>query len=117
MIRVSDPEEFIVHRGIMIKIILVTAAILFTSSLEAVAAGSGMFRSRNRSSGPTTTRTYRSYPLNPGGVAVPDGGGPALVDRQSPQVRNAPAPSPARPSRSKPSYMRADSKAMGRFGQ
>lgn len=94
-------------------VITMIAAISFVA-FEALAAGPGRSRSRTWPRGQSATRTYRSYSVTPGTVTIPEstplpGGSEA-----------APRPAPAatrRPAGTKPSYMRADSKAMGRFGQ
>lgn len=97
----------------------IVASGLVLSSLETRAAGLGLFRLRGAPKGQAPTRTYRSYsvsPENPATVPAPtiggdDGGSP-------PAVVQAPVPArPGKPASSKPSYMRADSKARGRFGQ
>jgi hypothetical protein len=92
------------------------------AAAETLAAGPGIFRSRNGSGGQPATRTYRSYSVSPGsasaGVPVPVEATPAwegneIVSRPVPAAPSQPRQS----TRSKPSYMRADSKAAGRFGQ
>lgn len=104
-------------RSIMaiIVVIAVAGGTVATVALEAEAAGPGWFRLRNRARTPAPTRTYRSYSIDPGTVDAPaSAGSPGAV------VVERPAPMPARPGRpsgSTPSYKRADSKAMGRFGQ
>ena len=106
-------------------IVIVTSAVLAAAAVDAAASTPGMFRSRNRPSGNAPTRTYRSYSITPGGEAaqqavVTGDDAAAGWERPARQVGDAPSSAPARPSRpttSKPSYMRADSKAMGRFGQ
>lgn len=57
-------------------------------------------------------RRYRSYSIEPGAAAGPAGS--VAAPAAEPRVYSAPA-SPRRGST--PSYMRADSKARGRFGQ
>lgn len=80
-----------------------------------------------RSSG-QTVRRYRSYSIDPGGIAAEAAAPPATggVQTLSPGVPTMAPPSrpsfsgaPARPSTrgSKPSYMRSDSKARGQFGR
>lgn len=70
-----------------------------------------------------TTRTYRSYSVTPGDGAGASGApldpsgvvGPAGPAEQP--VRPAPEIAPKPAGRSKPSYLRGESKALGRFGQ
>lgn len=102
------------HRRSIIAMVIVAGILMSVPAVELLAAGSGALRSAAKPRGQATTRTYRSYSVSPGAaeaeenmLVVPDSG--AVV---RPTPRN-----PGRPSRSKPSYMRADSKAMGRFGQ
>lgn len=113
------------RRRTVTTIVCLVAAALAASGLDAIASGPGFFRPRNKSSGTTSTRSYRSYSVSPGtsadseGVAA-DGEAFAVRGRPSPSSAPAPAasfPSPSRPAKAKPSYMRADSKAMGRYGQ
>lgn len=112
------------RRGSIVTILCLTAAALAASGLDASASGPGFFRPRTKSIGKSTTRVYRSYSITPGNSAVPEGvadngNATALGETASPSSVPAPAPSTPRPrsTKSKPSYMRADSKAMGRFGQ
>jgi hypothetical protein len=93
-------------------------AALGTTAFDAVASGAAP-RGRRRSSGQAAPRVYRSYSVSPESAAIPESVPGADAARV---VGPQPAPAPAqaraaRPSRSKPSYMRADSKANGRFGQ
>ena len=81
-------------------------------------------RSRVLRRGPSqpTVRRYRSYAVVPGGVTESVTTSPASVDALAPSVPPAPPPrSSYQPPRSsggsKPSYMRADSKARGQFGR
>lgn len=79
--------------------------------------------------GGQTVRRYRSYSIDPGGIAEEAAAAPAVggVQTLSPGVpmvvpsrpSTVSRPAPARPSSggSKPSFMRADSKARGRFGR
>lgn len=98
---------------------IVIIAMFATLSLavhETLAAGPGGVRSRTRPRGQSTTRTYRSYSVTPGNVTIPESG--PIPDGSEIAPRPVPSPAaPRRPASSKPSYMRADSKAMGRFGQ
>ena len=69
-----------------------------------------------------TVRRYRSYAIVPGSVTESVTTSPAPVEALAPSVSPAPAPrSSYQPPRSsggsKPSYMRADSKARGQFGR
>ena len=104
-------------------LLIATAAPLVASTVDAMASGPGIFRSRN--SRPAATRTYRSYSVSPGNAAIPEeiaasDDAPATWDRPAATSSDRPAaasPRPSKASKSKPSYMRADSKAMGRFGQ
>ena len=97
---------------------LVAGSFVAGVAFESIAAGPGIFRPRNGSRGQTVTRTYRSYSVAPEtltepGIAAPLGGTEVIG-----RPMTAPATSSPRTStRSKPSYMRADSKASGRFGQ
>ena len=115
------------RRRTIATILFLSAAVLTVSGLDAIASGPGFLRSRNMPSGSVTTRTYRSYSVSPGNTTVSEIAGAdhdaALASSwpslSSPQSSGAVA-SPIRPSKTskpKPSYMRADSKAMGRFGQ
>lgn len=105
------------YRRFMFAVACAAAGAMVISSLDVSAAGPGPFRSRSRSSGQATPRVYRSYSVTPGGDMVPQG--LAGVDRGAFDEEQYRQPSrAAKPSRSaKPSYMRADSKALGRFGQ
>lgn len=99
-------------------IALVAGSLIAGVAFESIAAGPGIFRPRNGSRGQTVTRTYRSYSVAPETVAEPGitaaPGGAEVISGPM----TAPATSRPRTStRSKPSYMRADSKASGRFGQ
>lgn len=98
------------RRRVFITIAVVSAAFVSISAVDALAAGSGLFGFRNRVRRPAPTRTYRSYSVSPGAADVPAdqpvAGDAAVVNR----------PAPARPRKPVPSYMRADSKAQGRFG-
>lgn len=78
--------------------------------------------------GGQTVRRYRSYSIDPGGIAeeaaAPAVGGVQTLSPGMPTVvpsrpSTVTRPAPARPSSggSKPSYMRADSKARGKFGR
>ena len=114
-------------RRFIVMVSVATAGLVVASAFDAVAAEPGLFRWRNKSSGQPATRTYRSYSVSPGaesvregklaaegGVAVPDGAGIS----GNGAISNPPARATTRtPSKSKPSYLRADSKALGRFGQ
>lgn len=69
-----------------------------------------------------TVRRYRSYAVVPGNVTESATPSTAPVDALAPSVPPAPPPrSSYQPPRSsggsKPSYMRADSKARGQFGR
>jgi len=76
-----------------------------------------MLAQRQRSSGrrytystpSRTTRTYRSYSVEPGAPAESG----TIVESPTPRTYSSPRPS----TRSKPSYMRGDAKARGQFGQ
>lgn len=98
------------HRRAFIVVTVAVAAFVSASVLDALAAGPRLFGPRNRSYRPAPIRTYRSYSVSPGTAdalaGAPVGSDPAVVTR--------PAPAPSR--KSVPSYMRADSKAQGRFG-
>ncbi|MFM8379435.1 MAG: hypothetical protein ACKOB1_08950 [Planctomycetia bacterium] len=104
------------NRRMMVVVSFAAAITAVGSALDGFAAGPGIIRSRTRSSTQAPTRVYRSYSVSPGSDVVPQGTpvveSEAIVD----QPMREPAAS-SRPSRSKPSYMRADSKARGRFGQ
>jgi len=92
---------------------------LVLSALEAHAAGLGLFRFRGAAQGQAPARTYRSYSGSPESPATPPAPTIGRGDGALPPAL-VPAPVPARPGKpasSKPSYMRADSKARGRFGQ
>jgi len=115
------------RRRTIVTIMLLSAAVLTVSGLDAIASGPVFNRSRSRSSGSVKTRTYRSYSISPGNPSVPDIAGasddapvassrPSLSSPQSSGQVAAPT-RPSKTSKPKPSYMRADSKAMGRFGQ
>jgi hypothetical protein len=97
-------------------------SVIGLAAAETLAAGPGIFRSRNGSGGQPATRTYRSYSVSPGasnpaapvpGEAAPAWEGSGVTSRPLPSAPMQPRQS----TRSKPSYMRADSKASGRFGQ
>lgn len=69
-----------------------------------------------------TVRRYRSYAVVPGGVTESVTPAPAAVDAIAPSVAPAAPPratyqAPQSSRGSKPSYMRADSKARGQFGR
>lgn len=98
------------HRRAFIVVTVAVAAFVSASAFDTLAAGSRLVGPRNRSRRPAPTRTYRSYSVSPGTADVP--AGPPLGS--DPAVVARPAPAPSR--RSVPSYMRADSKAQGRFG-
>lgn len=101
------------RRSIVIIALLAAVTLI---AFESLAAGPAGFRSRTRPRGQSTTRTYRSYSVTPGTVTIPESA--PLPGGYEVAPRPAPSPvSPRRPATSKPSYMRADSKAMGRFGQ
>lgn len=99
-------------------IALVAGSLVVGAAFDSIAAGPGIFRPRTTSRGQTVTRTYRSYSVAPEtvvepGIPVSPGGAEVISGPMA-----APAASRPRTStRSKPSYMRADSKASGRFGQ
>lgn len=93
-----------------------TAVAVSATGFDAVAAGPGGFRSRLRPTGQPTTRVYRSYSVSPGSDIVPE----SSVIEPPETVRSMASPNPVRTggqSKSKSSYMRADSKARGRFHQ
>lgn len=101
----------------LVAFALVTSAVAVSWSPEASATGLGIFRSRSRTARPApTTRVYRSYSASPGSTATPDGStigdAGAVVEQPA-----RPVARPTTPSKPRPSYMRADSKASGRFGQ
>lgn len=100
------------HRRPLIVVSLVSAALVSVSALEVLASGPGILGFRSQSRRPAAVRTYRSYSVSPG---IPADGSAAEAGAGDPAVGSQPAP--ARPRRSVPSYMRADSKARGRFGQ
>lgn len=101
------------NRRPLIIVALALAAVVSLSPLDLLAAGPGILGFRNQARRPAAVRTYRSYSVSPGTAAtvVPGVSEPAVV------AQPAPAPASAQPRRSTPSYMRADSKARGRFGQ
>lgn len=78
-------------------------------------------RSRSAGSRPAV-RQYRSYSIAPGGDAIvaeaapPAAAGPAFVP-SSPAADGFQSAPPRRPGPSKPSFMRADSKARGQFNR
>lgn len=110
-------------RRLVITFTIVAVTMLSLPAFDTVAAGQGVTRYRSRSGGPTT-RTYRSYSVSPGSspgsevVSESSSAGEtgAIISRP-PAVSNGFSKGYSRPSNSKPSYMRADSKARGRFGQ
>ena len=111
-------------RRLAITFTIVVFAILSTPAFDTIAVGQGVSRYRSRSGGPTTTRVYRSYSVSPGSEVVSENssvGEPgAIVSRPSPVssgISNGVSNGSSRPSSSKPSYMRSDSKARGRFGR
>lgn len=101
------------RRRLFVSVTVVTAAVLWFSALDALAAGTGIFGLRNRYRRPAPTRTYRSYSVSPGAADVAadglDASGTAVVPR--------PVPAASQARKRVPSYMRGDSKAQGRFGQ
>lgn len=100
----------------LVAVGLVASAVAASWIPEASGAGPGIFRSRSRTARPAPTRVYRSYSVSPDTTATLDGstGGDLGTVVEQPAL---PASRPAAPSKSKPSYMRADSKASGRFGR
>lgn len=99
-------------------IALVAGSFIVGAAFESVAAGPGIFRPRTTSRGQTVTRTYRSYSVTPETIAEPGTtASPGGADVISGPMTTPAASRPRTSTRSKPSYMRADSKASGRFGQ
>ena len=71
---------------------------------------------------PPTVRRYRSYAIVPGEVTESVTPAPVPADALAPSVApaappRASSPAPRSTRSSKPSYMRADSKARGQFGR
>lgn len=102
------------YRRSIVSIVVAAGILVSASALDLHAAGPGIFRSSGRPRGQATVRTYRSYSVAPGNADV-QAETPMTPGYQSgsrPVPRNS-----GQSSRSKPSYMRADSKAAGRFGQ
>lgn len=113
------------HHSLRLPFRIVVATTLVSlvglAAAEALAAGPGIFRFRNGSGGQPATRTYRSYSVNPGegsaGVPAPVEAAPVWEGNGVTSRPLTAAPiQPRQSTRSKPSYMRADSKASGRFG-
>lgn len=111
-------------RRLVIAFTIVTFAMLSTPAFDTIAVGQGVSRYRSRSGGPTTTRVYRSYSVSPGSEVVTEnssvGDTGAIISRPAPVsngVSSGVSNGYSRPSSSKPSYMRADAKARGRFGR
>lgn len=102
------------YRRSIIAMVIVAGILMSVPALDLHAAGPGIFRSGAKPRGQATTRTYRSYSVSPGAAEAEEN---VLVTPDAGAVVRPAPRNPGRPSRSKPSYMRADSKAMGRFGQ
>lgn len=104
--------------GVRLFLYVITCAAVAVSAtgIDAVAAGPSGVRSRARATRQPPTRVYRSYSVNPGGDIVPE----SSVIEPTETGRSMAPPAPVRTGgqlKSKPSYMRADSKARGRFHQ
>lgn len=95
--------------------VVAIVSLVAIAAAEALAAGPGVFRSRNGSGNQPVKRSYRSYSVNPS-TPSPAETTPIWADGNDATSRPAPS-TPGGTRKSKPSYMRADSKASGRFGQ
>ena len=97
------------------RTVVAVVSLLAIAAADALAAGPGIFRSRNGSGSQPVRRTYRSYSVPP---SSPDTTETTPIWAEGNVATSRPAPSkPGGTRKSKPSYMRADSKASGRFGQ
>ena len=99
------------------RTVVAVVSLLAIAAADALAAGPGIFRPRNGSGSQPVRRTYRSYSVSPS-APLPAENAPVWEQGGAAPSRPMGAPSqPGRSMRPKPSYMRADSKASGRFGQ
>ena len=81
-------------------------------SVEMLAQGGARWIRRPSPTTNRVTRTYRSYSVEPGSGTFAD---PPAMAAPTGQLRSYSGGTPSK--RSKPSYMRADSKAKGKFHQ
>lgn len=95
---------------------IIGSFVVTMAAMEARAAGPGIFKPRAGARARPSTRVYRSYSVTPSTESGPESAAVAGTQEAVPPPMAAPS-RPRRPSTSRPSYMRADSKAMGRFGQ
>lgn len=104
--------------GILVSMVVIAGTGVSAAVADRPAAEQGSIEIAARPRGTAsrgTVRRYRSYSVQPGGVADnPGSGGAAVEPSVEPRAYSAPAPSGRG---GKPSYMRSDSKARGRYHQ